>query len=86
MTGANTMKTSNIRDHSQSEQHVHAMALLAKECAISRGKGSVSYAPIAKALTALLEDEKRSQRYKFDMAYLVLLRRFHSISMHTSVR
>ena len=35
VTGANTMKTSNIRDHAQSEQHVYAMALLAKERAIS---------------------------------------------------
>ena len=71
VTGANTLKTSNIRDHAQSEQHAHAMALLAKERAIALGEGSTSYAPIAQALTTLSEDEKRRLRYKFDIAYLV---------------
>ena len=47
------MKTSNVPDHAQSDQHVHAMTSLAKESTISQWEGSVSYAPIAKALTTV---------------------------------
>ena len=49
--------------------------LCCQERTISRGEGSVSYVPIAKALTTLLEDEKRGLHYKFDIAYLVALKK-----------
>ena len=47
------------------------MVLLAKEHAIPQVEGSISYAPVVKALTTLLEDEKRRLCYKLDIAYLV---------------
>ena len=44
------LRTSNIKNHSQSDQHVHAMLLLHKEQTIAAGLGPSSYAPIAKLL------------------------------------
>ena len=44
--GADSVRTSNIRDHSRADQHVHAMMLLKKEHASSSG-ASCSYSPIA---------------------------------------
>ena len=45
--GAESLRTSNIKDHAQCEQHKHAMTLRRKEQAQSKGFGAASYAPIA---------------------------------------
>jgi len=56
IAGADSVCTSNIRDHASSEQHHHAMALLQRE--LQTGKSLTSTASIVVALTSLSEDEK----------------------------
>ena len=67
IVGAKSVKTSNIRDHAQSDQHKHSMALLQKQQAAVEGKDLTSCAPIAMALTSLADDKERLRR-KFDVA------------------
>ena len=68
--GADSVRTSNIRDHSRADQHVHAMMLLKKEHAKSSG-ASFSQGPIAQALSKLPDLEKSQLRVKFDLAYFI---------------
>ena len=72
IVGANSVRTSNIRDHARADQHTHAMNLLKKEQAEASGSGSCSFAPIARALSHL-PDEKEQLRRKFDIAYFIAL-------------
>ena len=58
IVGADSVCTSNIRDHDRNDQHTHAMSLLNKQRAESLGLGPASYVPIAKALNKLSEDER----------------------------
>ena len=37
ITGANSVRTTNVVDHAKSEQHIHAMNLLRKERAQAQG-------------------------------------------------
>ena len=69
--GADSVRMSNLRDHARNDQHAHAMSLLNKQCAESLGLGLASYAPIAKALNTLSEDERERLKVKFDIAYFV---------------
>ena len=69
--GADSLRTSNIRDCSKTNQHVQAMRLLAKEHATARGDGPSSYAPILQAMSTLSDTEKTRLKRKFDIAYLV---------------
>ena len=71
IVGADSVRTSNIRDHAHSEQHDHAMSLLKQESAKAEGKSCYSYAPIAMALSTLPDGEKERLWKKFDIAYLV---------------
>ena len=71
IVGAESLRTSNIRDHGKNNQHVLAMSLLEKEHATSHGEGPSTYAPIVQALTRLPENEKARLKRKFDIAYLV---------------
>lgn len=71
IVGADSIRTSNIRDHAHSEQHDHAMSLLKQASAKAEGKSCYSYAPIAMALSTLSSDEKERLRKKFDIAYFV---------------
>ena len=71
IVGADSVRTSNIKDHAGTDQHAHAMMLLKKEHAQSSGLSPSSYAPIAKALTVLPEDAKETLRKKFDIAHFV---------------
>ena len=59
------MRTTNIRDHAESDQHAHAMDLYRRELAHSKGLGATSYSPIAQALSTLPEDDKKKLRLKF---------------------
>ena len=68
IVGAKSVKTSNIRDHAQSNQHKHSMALLQKQQAAVEGKDLTSCAPIAMALTSLADDDKERLHRKFDVA------------------
>ena len=71
IVGADSVRTSNIRDHAHSDQHDHAMSLLKQESAKAEGKSCYSYAPIAIALSTLPSDEKDPLRKKLDIAYFV---------------
>ena len=71
ITGAESLRTPNIKDHAQCEQHKHAMTLMRREQARSKGLGATSYAPIARALCTLPDDETKRLRHKFDIAYFV---------------
>ena len=71
IVGADSVRTSNVRDHARNDQLNHAMSLLAKERAESSGLGPVSYAPIAKAFNKLPEDDRERLKVKFDIAYFV---------------
>ena len=95
--GADSVRTSNIRDHSRADQHVHAMMLLKKEHAKSSG-ASFSHSPIAQALSKLPDLEKFQLRVKFDFAYFIARKKItfskypklceleikHSVSLGTS--
>ena len=71
LLGAESVRTSNIRDHARADQHAHAMSLLKQEHARASDSGCSSYAPIAKALSKLSDEEKGQLRRKFDIAYFV---------------
>ena len=65
------MRITNIRDHAKSDQHFHAMNLFKRDLAKASGKSTVSYVPIARALSVMSEEERVILRYKFDIAYFV---------------
>ena len=71
IVGADSLLTSNIKDHAKSAMHKHAMLLLQKEQAKSKGQGPSAYAPIAKMLNDLPEQSLSKLRIKFDLAYFV---------------
>ena len=75
---ADSVRTSNIRDHARADQHTHAMNLLKKEQAEASGSGSCSFAPIARALSHLPDEEKEQLRRKFDIAYFIALEKLSS--------
>jgi len=58
ISGAESVRTSNIRDHASCEQHNYAMVLLHKETAAATGQSLTSSAPIVVALNNLSEDER----------------------------
>ena len=68
IVGANSIQTSNICDHAHSDQHEQAMCLLKRESVKAEGRACYSYAPIAKALSTLPNDEKEQLQKKFDIA------------------
>ena len=47
IVGAESLRTSNVRDHAHSEQHSNATSLYKKQRAEDEGLGPSSYAPIA---------------------------------------
>ena len=52
--GASSIRTSNIRDHAKSDQHLHAMSLLQREFVVLKDtSSSITAAPIVVALTTL---------------------------------
>ena len=71
--GADSVKTTNIRDHAKSDQHVRAMNLHKKATAKASGQSPTSYAPIAKALNVMAEGEKEMLLIKFDLAYFIAI-------------
>ena len=71
ISGADSVRTTNVLDHAKSDQHVHAMNLLRREKAQAQGASIATYAPIAKSLSSLPEDERKKLRAKFDIAYFV---------------
>ncbi len=50
VTGADSVRTTNVLDHAKSDQHVHAMNLHKREQAQGTGASVASYAPIVRSL------------------------------------
>lgn len=69
ITGAKSVRTSNIRDHAHSDQHMHTMMLWKKERAEAKDLGAALYAPIAQLLQGLSVDEKAKLSKKLDISY-----------------
>ena len=69
--GAESVRTSTLRDHAGTDQHAHAMMLLNREKSKAQGLTVSSYAPIARALHKLSNEERARLRRKFDIAYFV---------------
>lgn len=73
ITGAESVRNSNIRDHARSDQHERAMNLLKRERAIASNAPTSSYAPIAQALSTISVGEREQLRRKFDIAYFLAI-------------
>ena len=58
ISGAESVRTTNIVDHAKSDQHTHAMNLQKKELPQAQGSSVALYAPIAQSLNSLLDDEQ----------------------------
>ena len=72
LVGAESVRTSNIRDHAHSDQHVYAMSLLYKESSPSiANPGEPSNSNVCTMLQTLSEDNKDRLRKKFEIAYFV---------------
>ena len=56
IAGADSVRGSNVCNHTRNDQHTHAIALLKKQRAQSAGLGPSSYAPIAQAFNRLSDD------------------------------
>ena len=67
LLGAESVRTSNIRDHAKADQHTTAMTLLKREHARKSGSDPTSYAPIARALNRISVAEKDQLQHKFDI-------------------
>ena len=59
VSGADSVRTTNVLDHAKSDKHVHAMNLLRKEQAQAHGVSVAAYALIAQSLNTLSEDEQK---------------------------
>ncbi len=68
---ADSLRTSNIRDHARSDQHVHALNLLRRESSRTQGQSFLQSTVIGKALFSLSESEKAKLRCKFDVAFFI---------------
>ena len=73
IAGAESVRNSNIRDHAQSDQHIHAMNLLKREQAKASNTPTCSYGPIVQALSKISELEREQLRKKFDIAYFLAI-------------
>ena len=73
INGADSIRTSNIRDHATSEQHSHAMTLLCREQATASGHSVMADGPIVVALNSMSNEEKERIRHKFDIAYVLAM-------------
>ena len=82
--GADSAWVSSVRDHTQNNQHLHAMLLLKKRSAEATGLDPLSSPPIAKAFNNLANEEREKLRVKFNIAHFVA-RTYHSPSIPISV-
>ena len=71
IVGADCVKTTNIRDHANSDQHIHAMNLERRDQTQAQGLGAAVYAPIVQSLQTLPDEERDKLKKKFDIAYFV---------------
>jgi len=70
--GADSIRTSNIRDHANSDQHICAMEIEKKEQAQAKGQPSaIQPGFITEALCKIGEQERSRLKVKFNIAYFV---------------
>ena len=69
ITRSTNHKTSNVIDHSKSDQHTFSMARFEADRAKVQGKSLQRYAPIALALLTLEEKELEKMKRKFEISY-----------------
>ena len=69
INGSKNTRTSDFKDHADTEMHKHAMSLYQKQ----HSKNICDYVPIAKVLLQPSMDEatKRKLKNKFELAYMV---------------
>ena len=84
IVGAESLRTSNVRDHAHSKQHSNAMSLFKKQRAEDEGLGPSSYAPIAQSFSNLAGDVRERLRHKFDIAYFIAIEKLRSILLSVS--
>ena len=58
ITGADSVRISNVCDHVRNDQHTHAMSLLKEQRTLSADLGPSSYAPIAQAFAKPSDEER----------------------------
>ena len=68
---ADSVRTTNVLDHTKSDMHIHAMNLLRRDQAQAQDSSIATYAPITQSLQVLSEDERKKLRVKFDIANFV---------------
>ena len=66
--GADSVRTTNLRDHAKSDGHTHAMNQHRKYLARAKGLGAPSYSAIAQATA---RGGAKELKLKFDRAYFV---------------
>ena len=67
--GADSIRTSNIKDHAQSQQHVNAMQLFSREHA--KEKSLSIHSLIIDSLHTLSDEDREALKKKFDIAYFI---------------
>ena len=76
--GADSIRTSNIKDHAQSQQHVNAMQLFSREHA--KEKSLSIHSPIIESLHTLSDEDREALRKKFDIAYFIATEKLPLVS------
>ena len=71
VSGADSVRTTNVPDHANSDQHVHAMNPHRREQPQAESVRVASYNTIVWSLNTMSEDEWRRLRAKFDIAYFL---------------
>ena len=70
--GTDSIRTSNIRDHANADQHIHAMEMEKREQAQAKGQPSIiSPGSITEAFCKIGEQEWSRLKVKFNIAYFV---------------
>ena len=71
VTGSTNHKSSNIVDHSKSEQHTACMAYMCTDSAKAQNEPVESYAPITCSLLRMEVSEKEKMKRKFEICYVL---------------
>ena len=71
ISGSTNHRTSNVIDHSKSDQHTFSMARFEADRAKAQGKCLQTYAPIARALLTLDAKELERMKRKFEICYVL---------------
>ena len=71
ITGSTNHRTRSIVDHAKSEQHVASMAHMRAAHAKANNESIERYAPIARYLMTMDEEEKLRMMHKFEICYVL---------------